>query len=99
MRKGRLATLGGAARSGTDKKLIVSAACQCARRALQYVPAREGSPLKAIETAEAWVEGRSTIDDVRAAADAANAAYTANAAEIKAMCDIVRSTIPCPEVN
>src|ERR1017187_81406 len=37
-----------------DRKLLVLAACDCARTALQYVPAGEYRPRIAIETAEAW---------------------------------------------
>jgi hypothetical protein len=71
-----------AAKLDVNRKLIVTAACQCARLALKHVPAGETRPLKAIETAEAWVRGDATIEQVRAAADAAAdaAAYAAYAA-------------------
>jgi hypothetical protein len=66
-----------AGRAGVDRKLLVRAACLCAREALRYVPAGEDRPRIAIETAEAWTRGEATIDRVRAAADAADAAYAA----------------------
>src|SRR5947208_617208 len=52
-----------AARVGVDRKLVVRAACACARLALPHVPAGEGRPLRAIEAAEAWCEGRATIGE------------------------------------
>jgi len=53
-----------------------------AREALSYVPAGEERPRIAIETTEAWVNGRSSIEQARQSAyAAANAAvYAANAA-------------------
>jgi hypothetical protein len=70
-----------------DCKPIVLTACKCARLALPYVPDGEMRPLAAIEIAERWANGDSTItlEQVRAAAyaaaDAANAAaYAAYAA-------------------
>ncbi len=64
-----------------DRKVLVRAACACARLALPHVPAGELRPLKSIEAAEAWTRGEATIEDVRAAADAAwAAAWAASAA-------------------
>jgi len=73
-----------------DHKLLVRAGCDCARIALLHVPEGENRPRIAIETTEAWCDGRATIEQVRVAArgatpaDAANAAayaaYAANAA-------------------
>jgi len=60
-----------------DRKLLVHAACQCARLALPHVPAGEARPLKSIEAAEAWTRGKATIKDVQAAAAAAWAAARA----------------------
>ena len=70
------------AKIGIDRKVVVLAACACARTALKHVEAGETRPLKAIETAEAWCRGEATIEEVRdAAAFAANAAaFAANAA-------------------
>ena len=69
---------------GSDsRKRVVLTACECARLALPYVKKGEKRPLKAIETAEAWVRGEPdvTLADVRdAAADAADAADAAGAA-------------------
>jgi hypothetical protein len=62
------------ARVGVDHKLLVRAACACARLALRYVPAGEPRPLAAIETAERWCDGAATLAEVRAAAHAAYAA-------------------------
>jgi hypothetical protein len=73
-----------AARLDIDRKLLVRAACACARTALSHVPAGEERPRIAIETAEAWARGEATLDDVRRAAryasNAAAAAYAATAA-------------------
>ena len=73
-----------AGRLEIDRKLIVLAACDCARLALPCVPKGELRPLKAIETAEAWARGEASLEDVAAAAayaaNAAAAAYAANAA-------------------
>ena len=68
-----------------DRRLLVRAACACARTALPHVPPGEDRPRLAIELAEAWCNGRATIVEVRAAANAAAkaanaAAYAANAA-------------------
>ena len=68
---------------------LVLVACQCARLALPHVAAGELRPLRAIETAEAWTRGETTLEDViiaaSAAADAASAAAdAANAAAFAA---------------
>ena len=72
-----------AVRAGVDRRIVVAAACACAREALVHVPARELRPLRAIETAEAWTRGEATIEAVRlaayAAADASDAAASASA--------------------
>jgi hypothetical protein len=63
---------------GIDRKVLVRATCACARLALPHVPAGERRPLKSIKAAEAWTRGKATIEDVRAAAEAAlEAAWTA----------------------
>jgi len=70
-----------AARLGVDRRVVVFAACQCAREALQFVPAGEDRTRIAIETAEAWTRGEATIDEVRTASAAARAyASSASAA-------------------
>ena len=51
-----------------DRKLLVRAACACARTALQYVKPGEERPRKAIETTEAWTRDEATLVQVRAAA-------------------------------
>ena len=63
------------AKVGVDRKIVVTAACACARTALRFVPDGEHRPLSTIETTEAWVRGNTTTEDVRAAAGAA--AYAA----------------------
>ena len=73
-----------AARAGVDRKLLVMAACACARTALRFVPDGELRPLQAIEAAESWCRDEATIDQVQAAAHAAyyaasHAAYAAYA--------------------
>ena len=50
-----------------DHKLVVRAACDCARAALPYVPEGEDRPRITIETTEAWCEGRATIEEVAVA--------------------------------
>ena len=63
-----------------DKKPLVLVACECARLALPYVAKGEERPLKAIEVAESWVRGESTLDEVRAAEAAGTAAWAAGTA-------------------
>ena len=69
---------------GVDRRLLVRAACACARTSLEFAPTGEDRPRIAIETAEAWSRGEATSAQVlaaaRAAAYAAYAAYAANAA-------------------
>lgn len=56
--------------AGVEHKLIVRCACRCARSVLHLVKAGELEPLKAIETTEAWCDGRAAIEDVDAARQA-----------------------------
>ena len=77
-----------------DRKLLVRAACQCARLALLHVPAGETRPLEALETAEAWTRGEATIEDVRAAAEAAEKRESA----LAECADLVRRHIPFAEI-
>lgn len=71
-----------------NHKLVVRAACACARTALKYVPQNEKRPLLAIEITEEWFNGKATLKQVevagaaawvaaRAAAEAAEAAGAA----------------------
>lgn len=54
----------------------VRVACLCARTVLKHIPANELRPLHAIEIAEAWVNEKSTLTEVREAGElAAYAAY------------------------
>ena len=71
--------------SQSRKKLVLTA-CKCARLALKYVPKNEKRPLKAIQTAEKWGGGDSSISlaDVKNAYAAAYAAYAAYAASATA---------------
>jgi hypothetical protein len=65
-----------------DRKRLVLAACQCARLSLHLAKGNEARI--AIEVAEAWVQGRVTLEQVsiaRAAAWAAEATETAEATE------------------
>jgi len=78
-----------AAKCGVDRKLLVKAACQCARRALRFVPDGEMRPLRAIEAAENWAENP-TEQNVEAEA----AAWAAEAAEHIELCKLVREIIP-----
>jgi hypothetical protein len=65
------------AKSGLARQQLVRLTCACARTALPYATAGELRPLAAIETAEAWCDGRATIEQVRDAADAAKDAAAA----------------------
>ena len=69
-----------AGRIGIDKNLIALAACDIAESVLHLVPENEERPRKAIETARAFVAGKATKEEVRAAAAAADAAATWHAA-------------------
>ena len=69
-----------ACKTDDHRKAIRLAACACARTSLKYVKAGETRPLKAIETAEAWCRGETTIEQVREARYAAAAAYAAASA-------------------
>jgi len=55
----------------TEHKLIVHAACQCARLALPYCKDKQQRPLKAIETTEKWCRGEATLEEVKQVRDAA----------------------------
>ena len=54
-----------AARIGIDKKLIVSAACECARLNFGHLPEKENRPIKIIEAVEQWVQGQTDIQEIR----------------------------------
>ena len=54
-----------------NHRLGVWCACACAREALKYVPKGEDRPRIAIETAENWVRGKATKNQVKKASDAA----------------------------
>jgi hypothetical protein len=62
-----------------DRKVIVSAACDCAELALVHVSADEDRPRIAIETARRWVRGEATLKEVRAAAAASTSVYSTSA--------------------
>ena len=70
-----------ATRVGVDRRLVVLAACDCAETAQphwnEHTAAASGD---AITTARAWARGDATIEEVRAAANAAAAAAAAAAA-------------------
>ena len=88
-----------AAKLDIDRKLMVTAACDCAEQALRFVPAGEERPAEAIRIARLWVEGNATIEEVIAAAAAA--AYAAAAAvavaartqSLRSSAEIVRRVI------
>src|ERR1017187_6915941 len=50
-----------------ERRLLVIAACKCARLALPHVKAGELRPLHAIEIAESWARGEASIMEVRTA--------------------------------
>jgi len=64
-----------AGRVGIDRKMLVIAACACARTALKYVKEGKKQPRICIETAERWARGKATIEEVGQARSAAYAAY------------------------
>ena len=72
----------------TEHKLIVHAACQCARLTLPYRKDKQQRPLKCIETTEKWCRGEATLEEVKQAGNAAweacYAAYAASAAAVYA---------------
>ena len=71
-----------------DRRLLVRAACACARTVLPYVPVGEDRPRLAIEMAERWCDGLATLQEVSAAAaDAADAAAYAAADAADAAAD------------
>ena len=85
-------------RGAITRQVLVLAACAAARTALPYLAGRpaEAASLAAIEAAERWCRGEATIDEVRAARDAAwtvrreawrAAAYAAAAAAYAAAAD------------
>ena len=89
-----------AAKAEVDRKTVVLAACAVARTALQYVKPGELRPLNAIETAEAWTRGETTLEEVRRAAYAAagaaaavSCAAAARSSSLAQSCEIVRATI------
>ena len=67
-----------------DRKRLVLCCCECARLSLKHVPENENRPRIAIETAEKWAKGGASIEEVRAAADAAAAAAADAAADAAA---------------
>jgi len=68
-----------ARRRKVETKILVKIACACARTALKFVPEGENRPRIAIETAERWIVGDATIEEVRLARNAAADAYAAYA--------------------
>ena len=70
--------LSGEPESHKRKKLVL-ASCECARLALKHVKQGEERPIKTIETAEKWANGKATIEQVRKAAAAAYATAIATA--------------------
>jgi hypothetical protein len=84
--KGKWLLLYAAHDPSVSRQQLVKAACACARLVLHLVPVDELKPRIAIETAEAWANGKATLEEVRSAANAANVAcigaavYAASAA-------------------
>jgi hypothetical protein len=76
-----------AAKVGVDRKLVVRAACACAREALRRVPQGEDRPRKCIEVAERWADGKASIEEVREVSRAASAAAASAAADAYAGAD------------
>ena len=94
----------GSPRSKSRKELVLIA-CKCARLALKYIPKNEKRPLIAIKTAEKWVKGKATLQEVRTNADAAAhaahaaaAAYAAAAADYAAYAAQKDTLLKCAEI-
>ena len=88
-------------KSGSDAhRRLVLAACRCARISLGLVRPGELRPLAAIEIAERWARRQPdvTLDMVRMAAAAADAATDARIKALKQCADIVREFFPEPPV-
>lgn len=66
-----------AARNGAQHKDIVRVTCQIARTVLHLVPKGEDRPRIDIETTEAWIEEKATLEQVKAVDGAAWAAWAA----------------------
>ncbi len=69
-----------ATRLGVDHKLLVAAVCDCIDTILHHVPDDELRPRQAIETVRRWIKGEASLNEVRAASDAASNAATSYAA-------------------
>lgn len=64
-----------------DRRLGVWCACRVVREALRFVPDGEDRPRRAIETTEAWIAGKASIEQVSLAGYAArDAAYATSVA-------------------
>lgn len=87
-----------------DRKPLASIACKCARLSLPYTTKGDDRPLKAIEAAEAWAQGKATLDEVQMAAESArlasSAARSVARSAVEQQCaDIVREYFPtAPEM-
>ena len=68
---------------------LVLIACECARLSLKYVEYGRTQPIDAIETAEAWVRGEATIEDVKKAA--VKSAHLATYIAYSAFCETAYS--------
>ena len=66
--------LDAAADEGVDLKLVVLAACACARTSLHLIPSAESRPVKAIDVAESWARGTASPAALRAARASASQA-------------------------
>ena len=94
--------LAGETLRGKDIDAIALASCDCARTALQYVPAGEERPRLAIEAAEAFIRGDITVEQLSAAMYAARyaamsaryaAMSAAESAADKEMCQLIRKRV------
>lgn len=65
-----------AGNSGVVPSTLVTAACECARQSLRFLPPKESRPEAVIAVAEKWTEGVATVDDCRNAANSIGAIQT-----------------------
>jgi len=94
-----------------DHKIVVGLACDCAERALKYIPDGETRPAEAIRITRLWIKGEATIEEVETAA-ALSACFAADSAdsaalsacalsskkeELKIMADMIRDKIKIQE--
>jgi len=80
-----------------DHKIVVGLACDCAERALKYIPDGETRPAEAIRITRLWIKGEATIEEVETAAALSACALSSKKEELKIMADMIRDKIKIQE--